>query len=121
MAPFKGCPVRRQKATGRTGETCALPAGFRTRHDVSWRFEVDLKAARLCFLLALAAAVVPPTAASAQQPSELLTPGIPAKPDDPKGAGVPSVPPLPDTTKRAISTPAEKPVTPAQQPAKPVQ
>jgi hypothetical protein len=98
-----------------------LPAGFRTRHDVSWRFEVDLKAARFCCLLALAAAVVPPTVASAQQPSDLLTPGVPAKPDDQKSTGVPSVPPLPDTSKRAISTPAEKPVTPAPQPARPAQ
>jgi hypothetical protein len=69
-----------------------------------------------------AAAMVLPAMALAQQPSEPLAPGLPARPDGQRGAGVPATPPIPDTSKRATSTPAEKPVAPAQQPvARPTQ
>lgn len=110
----------------RTGETCALPAGFRTRDDApdnrnSWQFEVDLRASRLWGLVLVTAAIALPTLAPAQQPSEPLTPGLPAKPEGQKGAGIPAAPPIPDTSKRATSTPAEKPVTPAQPPPRPTQ
>ncbi len=100
----------------RRWETCALPAGLQPGNDGSWRFEVDLKANRTCCLTLAMMALVLPAIARAQQSSEPLVPGIPGRPDDRQGAGVPSVPPIPDTSNRATSTPAGKPVTPAQQP-----
>jgi hypothetical protein len=106
----------------RTGETCFLPAGFQTRDHASWPFEVDLKADRATCVVLLAAAIAVPAASLAQQPSQPLTPGIPVTPDGQKGGDIPTTPPIPDTSKRTISTPAEKPIAPAQQPpARPAQ
>jgi hypothetical protein len=80
-----------------------------------------LKAKRLHWLVLVTAATALASIAAAQQPSPPLTPGLSAQSDDQKGAGLPATPPIPDTSKRMSSTPAEKPVTPAPPPAKPMQ
>jgi len=60
-------------------------------------------------------AVLPATA-SAQQPSQPLTPGLPVTPENRGGLGASVVAPIPDTGRKMTSTPAEKPVTPPRLP-----
>jgi hypothetical protein len=67
-------------------------------------------------LVLTAATAAWPAMSCAQQPSQPLTPGLPVTPGNRSGLGAPAVAPIPDTSKKTTSTPAEKPVTPAQPP-----
>ena len=69
-------------------------------------------------LVSALVAAVWSTTSQAQQPSQLLTPGLPGTPDNRGIAGTPPRP-IPATRDKLTATPAEKPVTPPQPPAPP--
>jgi hypothetical protein len=80
--------------------------------------EVDVPTDHVLCLV-LAAVIAAPTAASAQQPSQPIVPGLPGAVDDRSGWGAGPSGPIPDTSHKTISTPDAKPMTPPQRPQLP--
>src|SRR5229473_3490900 len=78
-------------------ETCALPAGFRSRDDGSWQIEVVVLAKCVRHLILAAATASWPAMTRAQQPSPPVIPGLPVTPDNRSSPGGPAVAPIPDT------------------------
>jgi len=71
-------------------------------------------------LVSAAMAVVWSATAQAQQPSQPVTPGLPGTPENRGTAGTSAPPPpIPASRDKLTTTPAEKPLTPPQQPTSP--